>query len=323
MNVKACFIGNSHLAAIKAGWDRLRDYYPDVDITFFGSKSRTLRTTYISDGKIVSDDSQVNEMLRRTGGTNVIDVGAFDVVCLVGLAFNTRQFVRFTKNYSLAEFDVPGTYKVSEGYLGELFEDRIRSLLVSSMLDLVIEAGGKKIFVMPEPNTSQFALTDLAEQDWTLLRMTYELGVSPRIYEIFKAAAARALGSRANVILQPDDTTFAGLFTRSTFSGNAEGLKTMLGGTVGKRLDTVHMNGDYGVIMINQFLEGIGVAINDEATSAATLNRIDEAQVLEIQKKRSRTRAADPKDLARRKALKARRARLKAREETAASDDPV
>ncbi len=34
---KCCFIGNSHLAAIKLGWERVKLQYRDVSVDFFAS----------------------------------------------------------------------------------------------------------------------------------------------------------------------------------------------------------------------------------------------------------------------------------------------
>ena len=40
--MKICVLGNSHIASLKNGWDRVGQKYPDIELVFFGARGAGL-----------------------------------------------------------------------------------------------------------------------------------------------------------------------------------------------------------------------------------------------------------------------------------------
>lgn len=84
--MRVAIIGDSHVAALKAGWDALRADYPNVTVTFFASRGSGLRGLQPRDGALIPSNAELMSHLRFTsGGADRIETAAHDAFVLHGL----------------------------------------------------------------------------------------------------------------------------------------------------------------------------------------------------------------------------------------------
>lgn len=84
MSMRICMVGNSHLAAMKSGWQLMSDEYSDIDIVMFGAPGSSFFTIDVRNGQIIADTSKAAESFEKTGGARAIEIDDFDAVVLVG-----------------------------------------------------------------------------------------------------------------------------------------------------------------------------------------------------------------------------------------------
>jgi len=88
---RVCFIGNSHVGAIKKAADDLKGngILDGVDVSIFGSHRGSTKTLKISDGYLFSDDVFVQKNFHWTsGGSTKVKVSEYDdIFFVVGKSF--------------------------------------------------------------------------------------------------------------------------------------------------------------------------------------------------------------------------------------------
>lgn len=86
---RICLMGDSQAGALKLGWMRIQDEFPDVEITFFAGRSTDWHGVTVSGRTLVAGSEHLREQLRRSSrGLGEIAAG-YDtyVVCGLGLGF--------------------------------------------------------------------------------------------------------------------------------------------------------------------------------------------------------------------------------------------
>lgn len=83
--MKICIIGNSHIAALKLGWDHVSKDYHGVDIRFYGSGGQSLKNIRLEERLIVPISKEVESNFQITSGFNsTINIDEYDRVVIVG-----------------------------------------------------------------------------------------------------------------------------------------------------------------------------------------------------------------------------------------------
>ena len=85
--MKICVIGNSHVASLKLGWDRVAAEFPGVELCFFAAKGHMMSGLEVEGGKLVSGNNKLGTLLARfSDGVSEIRPQDFDAFVLYGLA---------------------------------------------------------------------------------------------------------------------------------------------------------------------------------------------------------------------------------------------
>lgn len=83
--MRLAVLGDSHVAALKAGWDRM-DSHPGFELVFFASRSTGLADLAIGEGALVPATATLRDHLRHTsGGLDHVDPTAYDAFLVYGL----------------------------------------------------------------------------------------------------------------------------------------------------------------------------------------------------------------------------------------------
>ncbi len=84
--MRVCIIGNSHVAALKLGWDALAPDHPDVEIVFFAQRGNHMSDLRVDgDVLIPTTPTLASGMTFTSGGREVIDPADYDRIIVYGL----------------------------------------------------------------------------------------------------------------------------------------------------------------------------------------------------------------------------------------------
>lgn len=87
--MKLCILGNSHIAALKSGWERIKDDFPGTTLTFFGSRRKRLGDLTIERDRLIPKNEFVRKDLALTsGGQEYVAPSEYDAILIFGLYFN-------------------------------------------------------------------------------------------------------------------------------------------------------------------------------------------------------------------------------------------
>ena len=255
MSYSVCFIGDSHVAAIRQALDdpRCAAHADRVDI--FGSRGSGLFSLRAEDGALVTDEKKVRQDLNFTGGARKIKLGKYDAFCIVGGLVKLQLVDDVVENYATVGMGLTGRHLVSETLMRQMFEEAMRQTLSFHLVNLVA-ASGKPLFHVPCPLPSEDVMT---HRKGSVLRSIVEAGLAEAHLRRFSDARDAIIGSRATIIEQPDATVAAPFFTKRDYGVGSVRLakKQVEHGDD----DFNHMNQDYGVLMLNRAMEVIDAAL--------------------------------------------------------------
>ncbi|MCF4167729.1 hypothetical protein L2U69_18940 [Zavarzinia compransoris] len=302
MTQKLCFIGNSHLAALKRGWDGMAADYPDVDITMFIGLGHRYEHAYL-EGHFIK--TQFGELLdtfvRHSGGRDSIDLTAYDRFVVVGLGFDIVLLTRIYDRYRTVMNNGPAKKEVPFVSLDVLAQMVIADLREHS-LALRLASMVKTV------------VSDPVHLCWVPLKRKAALRISTKKkLAIAKGLAAirrngdedlvRVVMERIRVLLrpegillieQPEETVADRIFTREELSQAAH-----IGPDdphIRERLDDIgHMNPFFGRIMMNRIMEtvapGARVATAAAIDSAAEIEAARAQMEVQSEKRRQAPRS--------------------------------
>lgn len=153
--VRICVIGNSHVAALKLGWDQL-GAVAGVNVTFFGSQKDTLDELRADGRRLIPQSDSVRRKFAMTsGGCTEISVDEYDVFVIHGLSLSfhsvVNQFVRNGNARDVSFVDVKSVLDKSIAVkVGRMLKNLDRPVLLSSQpfaSELSIEGGKRNQWV--------------------------------------------------------------------------------------------------------------------------------------------------------------------------------
>lgn len=249
----ACLIGNSHLGALKAGWDARDASARPIDVAFFGAKAQSLRRTFVQRGRLRSNDRQVRRSLERTGGAPEIDLSRYDMFLLVGVGLHFRFLARLALFACVHPHDSPGYRLASRALLTEGFLPTVRGAAGWELARNLSAATDAPIYVMPEPFFGKGAL---ASGEHPLVNHVHDVGMGEAFGDVFDKACEKAFAPYGRFVAQPRATRADFIFTADAYSLDAIGLKRMIDTDKEAREDDyVHKNAAYGEEMLRAFFE--------------------------------------------------------------------
>ena len=247
---KICFVGNSHLVAVRSAWRSVAHQYPGVDATFFASTGMTIATCTFQDGILSPTSDYVKSFFKKTsGGKGEIIFADYDAVVLIGLGARDTFARRLYKTHRTARHNLKQkSHVVSEDFFLEVLMERTNSefgtVLHRSLLDSLS---------MPVVSV---ALSCPSEDI---------VGTKRYPVELFDSGDALSLASyygsvidtlnREGVITvtQPPETLRNAALTKREFCAGSENLR----GAEHDEEDYAHMNSSYGELLLATVLARI------------------------------------------------------------------
>ncbi|QZN99901.1 hypothetical protein [Chenggangzhangella methanolivorans] len=251
-------IGNSHIGAIKSGWDRIDEASRPVALEFFGSKSQSLQRTFVEDGVLKSDDEQIQRSLLRTGGAPEIDLRRYDMFVLVGGGVHFKALGRMLRNATLYPDATPGRRLVSQPALTEAFRRRVEALAAWDLSVMISSVTDAPIYVLPEPFFDKDVMKATHKP---FMKQIHELGIGEQAAAAFDAACERTFSRFGGFVAQPRETREDHIFTASKYALAPVSMRRMMDMDLDARDDDfVHKNDEYGELMMRAFLALAGLS---------------------------------------------------------------
>lgn len=232
--MKICILGNSHLASIKQGWDRLQAEAgrEGVSVRFFGSRQWGLRALDLVGTELHPRNAILERDLTFTsGGLKRIDLQSYDAFFLYGLMFPMPELHR---GWSTA-------------VKRQACKDTLSRSLAAELARKIRSAVDRPIYMGHNPRPARQSEQRVAEDT-----MDYSSVCD------FMQPEVKALG--ADLVRQPLDTLESNRwFTQSHFSLGSVRLDVGDGisSEAHPQSDVEHMNGDFGLLYLKQLLLGL------------------------------------------------------------------
>ena len=255
--MKICLMGNSHLGAMKLGWDALAEACPGVTADFFALGRDTYKHTVLRDGAIVPVKPELVEKLKMfSGGADSIPVGDYDAFAICGLAAGMNRVLRYLQNHAIAGEMTGRSQVVSYGMVQAAWDEYYRSTPMPHLVDMIRQVSDRPVILVMRPMISSSVL----EEGSARTRFYEELiaaGEGPYASDLLERLMAPHLPGATVCLRQPGETTVAGVLTRKEFSVGSTTLRDQ--SLEHDEDDISHMNAEYGAICMAQVLDALGV----------------------------------------------------------------
>lgn len=243
--MRLCVIGNSHLAALKLGWEMIPERHAEAELVFFGSPLESMQDVIVEGRRLVAPTPLVGQRMKwLSGGLDFIDVDAYDVFFLHGLE------LKFADYFAHARKTPPSTGRrasadaVRRAWAGMDVEPFF-STCPSAVLAAKLKPFGKRVLVSPAPFPSARLLDGAFPQgvDFWLRQLEADGTPTPALAGMLDAWR-RGL-SRFDLLDQPAHTVVHGAFTHAGYSQGAKRFGASLDRAIADH-DVAHMNAEYG-----------------------------------------------------------------------------
>jgi hypothetical protein len=245
-----CFLGNSHLGAIKRGWDD-----SGRAGTFLAATGSRLEGLKVRDGQLVGDD-ELTEMMTRLTGTATTAVADHDAFVIVGLSLSVRNTAALFQRFRPWRADVEdgSTYLISPEAYAAAAAGSLRRSAAVKLAQRLRAATDVPILLMPQPGPSERVIETTSPKTgfWRSLRAT---GREREVREAFEGGCALVAGNELHVVVQPEATRAHEIFTLERFATH----DTKLDGRERPdgRIDYSHMNAEFGNLAVGDLLTAL------------------------------------------------------------------
>ncbi len=247
--MKVTFLGNSHLAAVKLGWDA-SIYRNEHEALFFGSSRDKMRALKVVDGVLQAGDEDLADAFRRTAGQAHIPADS-DLYVLVGLQSSmTHAMGLFRHHRTLAARDPSGRQPlISRACLRAAIRDQIRFGLALRTVKALREVSGARAVLIADPFISGDVLTDDRLDYWRHEAVRLE------VQAMHREAVEEFLKPEIAIQPQPADTVIDRCFTRPEYMKGAMRLGSAGYTATRTDKDRIHANADFGVAVLASLFE--------------------------------------------------------------------
>jgi hypothetical protein len=243
---RVCVIGDSHLAAVKLGWDAIRDDFPELELHFFGAPADHMDKLVVAEGRLAAGSDMLRKFLVKTsGGCEAID-NTYSAYLICGLRFGIAKIQRLCAGYRAESHTRDDRAPISNPCFFECVAAGLRDTFAVRAFLKLREIADAPVTIMHMPMPSD------QDTDSALARVSASVdGVLIR--QAFMAASeqlARELGFVLAV--QPQGTLSGPLRTKAIY---AQGSVRLAHGLVESHQadDYGHMNAAYGSMALRSW----------------------------------------------------------------------
>lgn len=226
--MKICVLGNSHVASLKLGLDKLSASQKNVEMVFFASRGGALGALRLEGHRLVpANDNLAKAIAHTSGGKSEVALDEYDAFLVYGLGFRLPVLGR----------------NLSAAVSRQACRDTATASLNYRICTLLRRATDKSIHLGHEPQEAAGQKSHRASDG-----LPYET--------VLEQMERELLGDGLKMVAQPRQTLADDWFTIPKFSAGSSRLD--IGDAVSNELhpdaDTKHMNADFGRMWLENFL---------------------------------------------------------------------
>jgi hypothetical protein len=251
------FVGNSHLAAIKLGWDVAGAQYPSVQPVFYGASKRQMDSVTFEAGALVPTSEVVAEEIAKvSGGVTSVHLDDADLVCLVGLQFGFLNLLRLIHRFRTHSM-VPLAKQsrlISRACLQQTYRERLEASIALKLARSIKSESAVPLLLVESPIPS----TDLIQTDpWMNIPGEQAKSTIAEAFSIYRRIVSELGTSEGiRIVSQPPETIGRDGLSRVEFTRGSLRLESQERHSDG---DFSHMNQDYGARILDEILKRVGV----------------------------------------------------------------
>lgn len=257
MNPRITLVGNSHVAALRRGWDHIKDGF-DVDLQFFAANSTLYGQLELSKDKqfgmhdLKKYHPRHVSFLKDHFGDVTVDLSSSDAVVLVGTGIRAKDFVRNLSRFSIDGIrDIEGLPPMSR----EAFDSFAPSIYQKGPLpEYWMNWSGPRVYILVPPIPSVHCpIEDKRYKVWAQFGQTAQnnIGFLQHYHDIVRAELAT---QNVHLISQPWDILSENGLTRAQYHDGAKRLDETLEDYAD---DYHHMNPTYGAKVLRHVLQTV------------------------------------------------------------------
>ncbi|HEY5238845.1 MAG TPA: hypothetical protein VIJ62_10735 [Rhizomicrobium sp.] len=243
---RVCVVGNSHIAALKLGWDIIEYGYPHINLTFFGSPRKNLRDLRVENGALIAGSEKTLKHLQSTSkGQGEITAEKFDVFLVVAMDFGVRRLEDLYRHHRSEEHkNVKGaSHYISNACFLLAAKGLLRNTLAFEIAGKLKQLTNNPVMFVPQPLPSADISGDPLWED------IIHHGDDVPLARAFSKIASELTANGDPVIQQPEGTKSGDMFTKSEMSKGSRRL-TRNFNVEHPDDDYWHMNQDYGAAVL-------------------------------------------------------------------------
>ncbi|PZQ17095.1 MAG: hypothetical protein DI565_06855 [Ancylobacter novellus] len=245
--MKICILGNSHIAAFRGGWSKVADFYPDVELEFFGAKGMDLKALRARGSVLTANSPKVVKQLMITsGGKSSIDPKDYDGFLIVGVGAGVSMLIKNTQYYRTAEMigDVEVEHLVSDDIFSISALNYIESSVFLRLIRLIRQVVPHRPIVVASTPFPRAGITKAEPDPWAVADL-----VGRRLNELWIEGKEQiAAEYDVEFVEQPIETIENRFFTSDELSS---GSVRLLRDAEHEEEEFSHMNVDYGVAYLH------------------------------------------------------------------------
>lgn len=228
--MKICVLGNSHVASLKLGLEKIAGGPNKAELVFFASRGSAMGSLRLDGKRLVAANENLARSITHTSeGRKEIVVDDYDAFLVYGLGFRLPILGRH----------------LTSAVRRQACRDTATASLNHRLCALLRKATDKPVHVGHDPQEAVDARQPRLSE-----RLPYEA--------VFELTANELRGERLRLVSQPRETFADDWFTQQKFSSGSTRLD--IGDDISNELhrdeDNKHMNGEYGRIWLESFLSG-------------------------------------------------------------------
>ncbi|SLN13978.1 hypothetical protein PSA7680_00284 [Pseudoruegeria aquimaris] len=241
-----CFIGNSHLAAVKLGWEAFATAKDAVEPAFFGSARNTLLHTRIEAGRLVPTDDVVERNFRSSAGQDAVPLSDFDGFVLIGSTLGLRSLVALSALHARFGEGADTRFLASRAAIDAACHDLLFHSACGHVARLLVSTTDKPVWMVDRPQPSEELLASDHPQAAAYRDMASG-EARDRLEAMLQRWRASAEAEGMRTLAQPAETLVDGWLTRQEFATGAKGID---GRKAYDAEDHFHMNARYGAELL-------------------------------------------------------------------------
>lgn len=259
MTKKICVIGNSHVGALKLGWEQIKDKHSQ-DLSFLGVPGIYVRDLAIQDGKVVPTSDTSRRYFAKTARAEAIELDRYDAVVMVAGGLGLVKTMALTERWrpywlldertrdDQTEFEL-----ISDRLFRELVASKIRRSFANRFVRGVArQSSARPLYVMTPLPSSEIRSKPSADPVLTFLAGANGAAV----VSLYRGALEQVMGKR-KVVLPPAKALVDGAMTDIRYSRGSLRLDGVSEHPDG---DLQHMNADYGALMLEAIFSRLSEA---------------------------------------------------------------